>query len=162
MRYVLRKLGFYLVAAWAALTINFALPQLIPGNPVEALIGRMSQSGGAPPGEAKVLTSLLGLGTGNIFQKYWQYLNGLAHFRLGLSVTNFPTPVSTEIGQSIYWTLILVGTATVVSFVLGIGLGVGLGGAALALKRKGPRTLVFITACQRSGSTSQNRTGFDK
>ena len=36
MRYVLRKLGFYLVAAWVALTVNFFLPQLIPGNPVFA------------------------------------------------------------------------------------------------------------------------------
>ena len=64
MRYVARKLGFYLVAAWVALTINFMLPQLIPGNPVEALIGRMSQSGTPPPGEARVLTALLGLGGG--------------------------------------------------------------------------------------------------
>ena len=123
MRYVLRKLGFYLVAAWAAITINFFLPQLIPGNPVEALIGRMSQSGTVPPGEAKVLTSLLGLGTGNILDKYWHYLDGLAHLRLGLSISEFPTPVATEISQSIYWTLILVGTATVLSFALGIALG---------------------------------------
>jgi len=112
LRFVARKLGFYLIAAWVALTINFLLPQLIPGNPVEALIGRMSQSGTVPPGEAKVLTALLGLGAGNIAQKYWQYLDGLAHLRLGLSIANFPTPVSTEISESIYWTLILVGTAT--------------------------------------------------
>ncbi len=111
------------MAAWAALTINFMLPQFIPGNPVEALIGRMAQSGTPPPGEAKVLTALLGLGTGNIFSKYWQYLDGLVHLRLGLSISEFPTPVSTEVSQSIYWTLILIGAATVVSFVLGIGLG---------------------------------------
>ena len=123
MRYVARKLGFYLVAAWVALTINFLLPQLIPGNPVEALIGRMSQSGTPPPGEAKVLTALLGLGGGNIVVKYGRYLDGLVHLRLGLSIADFPTPVSTEISQSIYWTLILVGTATVISFVLGIGAG---------------------------------------
>ena len=53
MRYIVRKLAFYLVAAWAALTINFFLPQLIPGNPVEALIGRMSQSGTVPPGRSQ-------------------------------------------------------------------------------------------------------------
>ncbi len=123
MRYVLRKLGFYVIAAWAALTINFLLPQLIPGNPVEALIGRMAQSGTPPPGEAKVLTALLGLGTGNIFEKYWQYVEGLAHLRLGLSISEFPTPVSTEVSQSIYWTLVLVGVATVISFGLGIVLG---------------------------------------
>jgi peptide/nickel transport system permease protein len=140
MLYVARKLGFYLVAAWAALTINFLLPQLIPGNPVEALIGRMSQSGSVPPGEARVLTSLLGLGTGNIFQKYWQYVDGLVHLRLGLSISQFPTPVSTEIGQSIYWTLILVGTATVISFALGIMLG------ALAGWKRGSRLDSIIPA----------------
>jgi peptide/nickel transport system permease protein len=140
MRYMLRKLGFYLAAAWVALTINFALPQLIPGNPVEALINKMSQSGGAPPGEARVLTSLLGLGTGNIFQKYWQYLDGLVHLRLGLSIADFPTPVSTEISQSIFWTLILVGTATIISFVLGIMLG------ALAGWKRGSRLDAIIPA----------------
>jgi peptide/nickel transport system permease protein len=123
MRYVARKVGFYLVAAWVALTINFLLPQLIPGNPVEALLGRMQQSGSVPAGEAQVLTRLLGLGTGNIFQKYWQYTDDVAHLRLGLSISEFPTPVATEISQSIYWTLILVGMATVISFALGIALG---------------------------------------
>ena len=138
MRYVARKLGFYLVAAWAALTLNFLLPQLIPGNPVEALISKMSQSGPVPPGEAQVLTKLLGLGTGNIFQKYWQYVDGLAHMRLGLSITDFPTPVAAEIGQAIYWTLTLVGTATIISFALGIGLG------ALAGWKRGSRLDAII------------------
>ena len=123
MRYVLRKLGFYLLAAWVALTVNFLLPQLIPGNPVDDLLTKMSQAGPVPPGEQQVLTRLLGLGSGNIFQRYWQYVDGVAHLRLGLSISNFPTPVSAEIGSAIYWTLVLVGTATVISFVLGIALG---------------------------------------
>ena len=123
MRYVLRKLGFYLLAAWVALTVNFLLPQLIPGNPVDDLLTKMSQAGPVPPGEQQVLTRLLGLGSGNIFQRDWQYVDGVAHLRLGLSISNFPTPVSAEIGSAIYWTLVLVGTATVISFVLGIALG---------------------------------------
>jgi peptide/nickel transport system permease protein len=123
LRFVARKLGFYLVAAWVALTINFLLPRLIPGNPVEILIARMQQSGPTPPSETRVLDKLLGLGTGNIFEKYWQYVDSVAHLRLGLSVTQFPTTVASEIGSSIFWTLILVGTATVISFVLGIALG---------------------------------------
>jgi peptide/nickel transport system permease protein len=123
VRYVLRKLGFYLLAAWVALTVNFLLPQLIPGNPVDDLLTKMSQAGPVPPGEQQVLTRLLGLGTGNIFERYWQYVDGVAHLRLGLSISNFPTPVSVEIGSAIYWTLVLVGTATVISFLLGIALG---------------------------------------
>jgi peptide/nickel transport system permease protein len=138
VRYVLRKLGFYLVAAWVALTVNFFLPQLIPGNPVEVLLTKMSQSGPVPVGEQQVLTKLLGLGHGNIFQKYGQYVDSVAHLRLGLSISSFPTPVSTEIGSAIYWTLVLVGTATVISFLLGIALG------ALAGWKRGSRIEVII------------------
>jgi peptide/nickel transport system permease protein len=138
VRYLLRKLGFYLIAAWVALTINFLLPQLIPGNPVEVLLTKMSQAGPVPVGEDQVLTKLLGLGSGNIFEKYWQYVDSIAHLRLGLSISNFPTPVSSEIGSSIYWTLILVGVATVISFLLGIGLG------ALAGWKRGSRFEAII------------------
>jgi peptide/nickel transport system permease protein len=123
MRYMARKLGFYLVAAWLAVTLNFLLPQLIPGNPVQVLLSKMQQSGPVPPGEEQALTEMLGLGGGNILQRYGQYLDNLAHLRFGLSVTDFPNPVTTEIGDTIAWTLVLVGTATMISFVVGIGLG---------------------------------------
>jgi peptide/nickel transport system permease protein len=123
MRYLARKLGFYLAAAWLAVTLNFLLPQLIPGNPVQILISKMQQAGPVPPSENQVLTQMLGLGGGNIFQRYGQYLNNLAHLRFGLSVTDFPNPVTNEIGDTIAWTLVLVGTATVISFVVGIALG---------------------------------------
>jgi peptide/nickel transport system permease protein len=137
---VARKLGFYLIAAWVALTLDFLLPRLIPGNPVELLLAKMAQAGPVPAGEQQVLSKLLGLGTGSIFQKYWQYLDGLAHLRLGLSVSDFPTPVSTEISSAILWTLVLVGTATVISFILGIGLG------ALAGWKRGSRLDAIIPA----------------
>lgn len=122
-QYLLRKLGFYVVAAWLAVTLNFLLPQMIPGNPVQILLSKMQQAGPVPPGEEEALTRLLGLSGGNIFQRYGAYLDNLVHLRFGLSVTDFPTPVSTEIADTIVWTLVLVGTATLISFVVGIGLG---------------------------------------
>jgi peptide/nickel transport system permease protein len=124
VRYLGRKLGFYLVAAWVALTLNFFLPRLIPGNPVEVIMGHQARFGTPPPNEAAALTKLLGLGTGSIFSRYWQYLDSLAHLRMGLSVYEFPTPVSSVIRQSIGWTVILVGVATVISFIVGTSLGV--------------------------------------
>ena len=123
MRYVARKLGFYLVAAWAAITLNFFLPRLIPGNPVEILMSRLDQSGSPPPGEAHRLALLLGVGTGGLLSQYWHYLDALAHFNLGISVTDFPVPVSQVIASALPWTLVLVGTATVISFVVGVTLG---------------------------------------
>jgi peptide/nickel transport system permease protein len=123
VRYLSRKLGFYVIAAWLAVTLNFLLPQLIPGNPVQVLLAKMQQAGGVPAGEERSLTRLLGLGTGNLLQRYGEYLNNLAHLRFGLSVTDFPTPVTTELANTVAWTLVLVGTATVISFVVGVGLG---------------------------------------
>ncbi|HEY9240702.1 MAG TPA: ABC transporter permease [Streptosporangiaceae bacterium] len=126
-RYIGRKLGFYLVAAWVAITLNFLLPRLIPGNPVQVMLARISHDGPVPPGEEAALTKLLGLGTGSILSKYWQYLDSLAHLRMGTSITEFPVPVSTVITQAIFWTVILVGTATVISFLVGVGLGMVVG-----------------------------------
>ncbi|MGH3279381.1 MAG: hypothetical protein ACRDNW_09610 [Trebonia sp.] len=35
MGYLTRRFGFYLVTAWAAITVNFFIPRLMPGNPAE-------------------------------------------------------------------------------------------------------------------------------
>ncbi|HEX4705056.1 MAG TPA: ABC transporter permease [Pseudonocardiaceae bacterium] len=123
MRYVLRKLGFYAVAAWLAITLNFLLPRLIPGDPVEQLIARMSQGGAVAPGEADSLRQLLGLGRGNGLQQYVEYLHQLVTLRFGTSITYFPLPVTKVIGQEIYWTVILVGVALLLSVVVGLALG---------------------------------------
>ncbi|WP_031513222.1 ABC transporter permease [Streptomyces sp. NRRL F-5123] len=123
MRFVLRKLGFYLVAAWVAVTVNFALPRLIPGSPVDLILARQSQQGQVPPGERHTLEKMLGLGHGSILSQYRDYLGSIARLRFGLSITYFPTPVSQILRSSVLWTLGLVGTATVISALLGISLG---------------------------------------
>jgi len=45
MRHVIRRLGIYLLAIWVALTLNFFLPRLAPGDPASALFFRLSQHG---------------------------------------------------------------------------------------------------------------------
>ena len=127
LRYFGRKLGFYLVAAWIAITLNFFLPRLIPGDPVAVIISKQSQTGTVPPGEADQLRKLLGLSSGSLVSQYGQYLDSLAHLRFGLSITAFPTPVLELVRQGIFWTLILVGIATLISFLLGVGLGTVIG-----------------------------------
>lgn len=123
MRFVLRKLGFYLIAAWVAVTVNFALPRLIPGNPVDLILARQAQQGQVPPGEKQTLERMLGLSHGSIISQYRDYLVSVARLRFGLSITYFPTPVSQILRSSLLWTLGLVGAATVISALLGITLG---------------------------------------
>lgn len=123
MRFVLRKLGFYAVAAWMAVTLNFFLPRLIPGDPVQLILARQSQYGQVPAGREEALAKMLGLGTGNILQQYGDYLLQVARFDFGLSVTYFPAPVTDVMGEAVPWTIVLVGTATLISVALGISLG---------------------------------------
>ena len=40
MRYVTRRIIFYLVAIFASLTINFFIPRLMPGDPASAMMAR--------------------------------------------------------------------------------------------------------------------------
>ena len=45
MAYVGRKVTLFLVTLWAAITLNFILPRLMPGSPVDAALAKLAQSG---------------------------------------------------------------------------------------------------------------------
>ncbi|WP_248704720.1 ABC transporter permease [Curtobacterium sp. MWU13-2055] len=128
MRFYLQKVIFYVVAIWAAVTLNFLIPRLMPGNPVDVIISKMSATGAIiTPATRKALTVELGGGTGSWWSQYGEYLNNLFHGNLGVSLVNYPEKVTTVIGQALPWTIALIGLATVISFVLGIGLGTAAG-----------------------------------
>jgi peptide/nickel transport system permease protein len=61
---------------------------------------------------------------GSLWSQYLTYLDNVFHFNFGIDLANFPTPVSQILDQAIPWTLILVGTATVIAFLLGTLLGI--------------------------------------
>ncbi|MFJ5227142.1 ABC transporter permease [Streptomyces sp. NPDC088400] len=123
MKYVLQRLAFYALTAWAAITINFLIPRLMPGDPVQALISRFQ--GQLDSNAVNSLRALFGLDKErSLWQQYTDYWSQLLQGDLGLSFTFFPTPVSEVISQSLPWTLALVGTATLISFLLGTGIGV--------------------------------------
>lgn len=123
--YLGRRLAFYAVAAWAAITMNFLIPRFMPGSPVDALVERLSRAGIAPSAEQIAsLEKLLGGSDGSLFEQYLGYLGQLARGDLGISTWRFPVPVSELIANALPWTLFLTGTATALAFLIGIGLGV--------------------------------------
>jgi peptide/nickel transport system permease protein len=122
MRYLARRLAFYAVTAWAALTLNFLIPRLMPGDPVQALLSRFR--GRLDPRATEALTAMFGLNDESMVSQYRTYLTDLVKGDFGLSFTFFPTPVSTVIWDSLFWTVVLVGISTVVSFVIGTLLGI--------------------------------------
>jgi peptide/nickel transport system permease protein len=122
MPFILRRVAFYVVAAWAALTVNFFLPRAMPGNAVEAI---MSKFPSLTPSTYHALEAMLGVGhPGSLWSQYVSYLGDIVHFNFGTSVSSYPASVSSLLLQTIPWTLILVGTATVIAFFLGTFLGI--------------------------------------
>ena len=59
MRFVLRRLGFFALTLWVALTLNFLLPRMMPGNPALAAIA--GHRGSLSPGALKVMEAQFGL-----------------------------------------------------------------------------------------------------
>ena len=122
MRYVLNRLALYAVAAWAAVTLGFVLPRLMPGDPATTLLARLR--GKLSPAALSSLREALGFADGSLVHQYLVYWRHLLHGDLGLSVAYFPVPVGEVIGTGLFWTVALAGGAVVVSFAAGTLLGV--------------------------------------
>ena len=123
MRFIARRLGFYVITAWIAITINFFIPRLMPGNPVELVFNRVRHS--MSPTALKAFSVAFGVASHqSLISQYFSYLGQLLHGNLGLSITFFPATVSSVIRTALPWTLALVGVATILSFVLGTLLGI--------------------------------------
>jgi peptide/nickel transport system permease protein len=122
MNYIVRKLGFYLVTLWIAVTLNFAMPRLMPGDPAAAIFanfqGRMTAQ------QYVALKATLGFTNDNIVRQYLTYLWNMVHFNLGTSFTHYPVPVTTVILQDLPWTLLLIGIAVLISFTVGTLFGI--------------------------------------
>ncbi|GGN63346.1 peptide ABC transporter permease [Actinoplanes lobatus] len=124
MRYLSRKLGFYLVALWAALTLNFLIPRMMPGDPVEIMLAKLGQKGPVTPESREAIEAMLGTDSSRpLWAQYGDYLAGLANGDLGVSLVFFPAPVSSIIAQTLPWTIGLIGLATIISFLTGVGMG---------------------------------------
>ena len=122
MRFLLRRLAFFAITLWVALTINFFLPRLMPGNPAEAMMGRFK--GHVQPTALKALEVAFGVGTHeSLWRQYVDYLHNTLTGHFGISLTYFPVPVATEIRQALPWTLGLVGVTTILAFVVGTAVG---------------------------------------
>jgi peptide/nickel transport system permease protein len=123
VKYLLQRIAFYLFTAWAAITLNFFIPRMIPGDPVQTLVSNFQ--GQISTQAMQSLYVLFGLDEHkSLWQEYLEYWGQLFHGDLGLSFTFFPAPVSQVIGDSLPWTVALVGITTVISFLLGTSLGV--------------------------------------
>lgn len=122
MLYLLRRLGFYLLAAWTSVTLAFVVPRMMPGDPATVMFARLH--GQLQPAAIQALRRAFGFTDAPLWRQYLMYLQHVLTGDLGTSVSYFPAPVATVIGKALLWTLFLSGVAVVISFCVGSLLGV--------------------------------------
>jgi peptide/nickel transport system permease protein len=116
--YLGRKLAAAVVSFVLLLVVGFIIFSLMPSNPIEAL------TRGRPTSARQIafLTKQLGLNQ-PVYERFWHFVLNTLQFHLGYS-WQFETPVSTLILQRLWPTLLLMGSSTIVSVLVGMWLGI--------------------------------------
>lgn len=132
-KYFGKKLLWYLLTFVVALMLNFFLPRLIPGNPVDGMIAD-SLAGITDSTKAAAIRQefieKLGLNK-SMFEQFVDYVKGLFRGDLGVSFTNYPRPVLEIISTKIPWTIAIQLPSILIGWVIGNLLG------AVAAYKKG-------------------------
>ncbi len=123
--YALPRLLQWAVVILIGTTVTFTIPRLLPTDPVEQTLRRVSTNISDPRAvEAfrNALQDLYGL-NGTPLEQYGRFWARLVRADLGPSLGAFPTPVTQIIRDGLPWTVGLLGASTLISWVVGIALG---------------------------------------
>ncbi len=132
-RYFLNKLLWFLVTLVAAFILNFILPRLMPGDPVEAIVSRLTEGLTDTSGVQAIYQHYADLfGTNKpIHEQFFLYVRNVIRGDFGFSFGQYPRTVADVIKASIWWTICLQFPAIIVGWLIGNSLG------ALAAYRRG-------------------------
>ena len=123
LRYLIPRILQFLTIIFVGITVTFIIPRLSPTDPVEAQISMMMARGNILDPQSVIsmrnaLTDMYGL-SGTPVQQYFAFWGRLLRGDLGPSLGNFPTPVSEMIGQAMPYTLSLLITGLLISWIFG-------------------------------------------
>ncbi|HLU99000.1 MAG TPA: ABC transporter permease [Thermobifida alba] len=118
-RYFGRKIFVYVLTFFAAVTINWMIPRLMPGDPIKSRLARASLSDSAAA-EAlyDYFNKMFGLDQ-PLWQQYLNFWVSLFQGDLGISIWNFPTPVTDLIMGAVPYSLGLLLPSIVISWFVG-------------------------------------------
>lgn len=128
-QFITGKIGQYALVLWVAITLNFLLPRLMPGNPLALLAGE--EVGLLTPQERTQLLAQVGLDQPLPVQ-YVRYVQNIVTGDFGYSFQK-NKPITTILAERLPWTLLLTGTGLIISTLIGVSLG------ALAAWKRGER-----------------------
>ncbi len=127
--FIAKRILLYFGVLFIGLSITFALPRLMPVNPVDGYIGELQSRANAtldPEAIAELrdnLERLYGL-KGTLWEQYTDYLQRVVlHLDFGPSFTYYPLPVRDMLVNALPWTLGLLLTATIIAWLLGNAVG---------------------------------------
>lgn len=134
LKYVGRRVVFWLFSIFGAFAVTFLFFHLIPGNPVEAFIGTLAMKAGsggatggaqagATPQQVQAYIQMFGLDKPLPVQFYLYLKNLLLKGDMGLSLMVFPDHAQVPIMQALPWTIGLLGVSTVIAWLLGVVVG---------------------------------------
>jgi peptide/nickel transport system permease protein len=129
LEYVLRRVAVFFLVIWGAATINFILPRVAPGDPMDAVLMRMSQQGMYLENQVELIEfyrEKFGLDDPLIVQ-YFKYLRNMLTLDMGYSLSYYPTPVKEIIFRGLPWTIGLLSIATMLAFLIGTTVGALMG-----------------------------------
>ncbi|AXB42649.1 ABC transporter permease [Amycolatopsis albispora] len=118
LRFLAGKIGAGLVSLLLVVVLGFLLFRMIPGDPVTT----MTRDRPTSPQQLAELRARLGVDK-PMLQQFLDYFGGLLRGDLGTSYI-YNRPVADMIGERVWPTILLVGTATVLAVALGLWLGV--------------------------------------
>lgn len=129
-KYLAQRLLQFLLVVFIGINLTYVITHATPIDPVEQSIAAVTSYGNTSP-EAigmmrQSLRELYGL-TGGPLEQYLNFWRRIAVADFGPSLSAFPTPVSALIARALPWTIGLLTTATLLTWVLGNLLG-GLAG----------------------------------
>ena len=124
-RYVLKKAAWFFAAFIAALILNFYLPRMVPGNPVDAIIAQMSAGGADAASMEAIYNNYIAefnLDEPLVLQ-FFTYVGNVAQGDLGTSFALYPAEVRGLIADALPWTIALQLPAILVGWIIGNALG---------------------------------------
>jgi len=128
-RYLTRKILTYLLAFFIGVTVDWGIPRLMPGDPIQSMLSKFSLQSASYTAQYNAFAKTFGTNL-PLWQQYLNYWKGMFTGNFGLSVWAPPAHVTTLIFQALPYTLALLIPAVTLSYFVGNRLG------AAAARRK--------------------------
>ena len=127
-QFLLSRLLVFVCVIFVGVTVVFFVPRLLPSDPVDAMLASiLSQSNFISPEAIEAMRETLNVAyglDGTLWEQYTGFLwRAIFTQDFGPSFSQYPTNVSVLIGRALPWTMGLLLSTTVISWVLGNFIG---------------------------------------